>query len=235
MVNMHVNSSNYQEDSNLSQWHSESTGTANTTIGEEINTSRVRTQSAESRVTENYRAEVHFPFNPTYVNQDPGVIAPDVDFSGISLKNITYRRLKNFFFSFCVLVVLFVAAFVVNQVDSRFWWLWILPLGVFLLAVWNHFLIPRRVKAVGFARLEDEFLMCAGIFNRKLHIVPYGRMQYVDVTQSLLQRYFKLATLTIHTASSNLSSISLVGITLEQAQIIRKELTELGQEKMAGI
>ena len=47
--------------------------------------------------------------------------------------------------------------------------------------VWGYWLIGRQVRATGYALRQDDLLVVTGIMFRRLVIVPYGRMQLVDV------------------------------------------------------
>ena len=50
------------------------------------------------------------------------------------------------------------------------------------------------VRAWGYAERETDLYIKAGIFWRRLTVVPYGRMQAVEVTAGPLERAFNLAT-----------------------------------------
>ena len=54
---------------------------------------------------------------------------------------------------------------------------------------------------LGYAERADDLLVTSGVLNRQLVVVPYGRMQFVDVTAGPLDRRFGLATVQLHTAS----------------------------------
>ena len=57
----------------------------------------------------------------------------------------------------------------------------VVSLGVL---VWGWWLIGRRVRSFGYAERADDLLVVSGILVRRLVIVPYGRMQMVDLTTS---------------------------------------------------
>ena len=68
------------------------------------------------------------------------------------------------------------------------WWDWVplwlaitVPAFMLLLAVWRLLLIPRQVRAIGYAERDDDLLIRSGIFFQRTLVVPYGRMQYVDI------------------------------------------------------
>ena len=54
--------------------------------------------------------------------------------------------------------------------------------------VWTNWLIGRRVRSFGYAERADDLLVTSGIMFRRLVVVPYGRMQLVDITAGPLDR-----------------------------------------------
>ena len=68
--------------------------------------------------------------------------------------------------------------------------------------VWGWLVVGRAVRSWGYAERADDLLVTRGILNRQLVVVPYGRMQYVDVTAGPLDRQFGLATVQLHTAAA---------------------------------
>src|SRR5271156_4295148 len=63
-------------------------------------------------------------------------------------------------------------------------------------------LVWRRYRAWGYAEREDDLLVRRGVMIRRLTVVPYGRMQFIDVTAGPVDRLFGLATVQLHTASA---------------------------------
>ena len=114
------------------------------------------------------------------------------------------------------------------------WWLW-LPAGVVLVwGVVNLFLVPRRVRAIGYAEAPTELWLRKGLFFRTVTVVPYGRMQYVDIKTGPVLNAFGLASLTLHTASASTDAV-LPGLPREEADRLREQLTERGEEHMVGL
>lgn len=65
-------------------------------------------------------------------------------------------------------------------------------------------------------------------------LVPYGRLQYVDVEAGPLERRLGIATLTIHTASPATAAV-LPGLPTAEAARLRGVLTERVRERGAGV
>ena len=58
----------------------------------------------------------------------------------------------------------------------------------------------RRVRAWGYAERAEDLLVKRGVMFRRTSVIPYGRMQYVEVTAGPFERAFGLATVQMHTA-----------------------------------
>jgi membrane protein YdbS with pleckstrin-like domain len=109
-----------------------------------------------------------------------------------------------------------------------------IPLILLLTGVWPGLLIPRQVKAIGYAERDEDLLIRQGIFFQRLMVVPYGRMQYVDVAVGPLERAFKLASVKLHTASPQ-TNASIPGLPAEEAARLREQLSARGQARLAGL
>ena len=92
----------------------------------------------------------------------------------------------------------------------------------------------RRYLAWGYAEREDDLLVRRGVLFSRLSVVPYGRMQFVDVTAGPLERSFGLATVKMHTAAAA-SDARIPGLDREEAARLRDRLAELGEAQAAGI
>lgn len=94
--------------------------------------------------------------------------------------------------------------------------------------------LGRRVGAWAFAEREDDLLVRRGVLIRRLSVIPYGRMQYVDVTAGPIERSFGLATVRMHTAAAA-SDARVPGLSAEDAATLRDNLTRLGEARAAGL
>ncbi len=113
-------------------------------------------------------------------------------------------------------------------------WLWALPGVVLLCGVWAALLIPRQVRALAYAERADDLLIRRGILLRSLVVVPYGRMQYVDVTAGPLARKFKIASVQLHTAAPG-TNATIDGLPPEEAARLRDRLASRGEARLAGL
>jgi uncharacterized protein len=105
---------------------------------------------------------------------------------------------------------------------------------IVLLAAVRSFAIVRAVKAWGYAERERDLLVRHGLLVRRLSIVPYARMQFVDVTAGPLERAFDLATVQLHTAAAA-TDARVPGLEPEEAARLRDRLTALGEDRVEGL
>ncbi len=124
--------------------------------------------------------------------------------------------------------------FALAAVLSPIVWFWI-PAGVFaLLALWTAWLVPRQVRALGYAERADDLLLRKGILFRSMVVVPYGRMQYVDVSAGPLARKLGIASVQLHTASPG-TDASIDGLPTAEAARLRDQLASRGEARLAGL
>jgi membrane protein YdbS with pleckstrin-like domain len=100
--------------------------------------------------------------------------------------------------------------------------------GLLLLAV------QRRYAAWGYLEREDDLLVRRGVLVRRTSVIPYGRMQYVDVTAGPVARRYGLATVTMHTAAAA-TDATIPGLRAEEATRLRDRLAALGEARQAGV
>jgi membrane protein YdbS with pleckstrin-like domain len=114
-------------------------------------------------------------------------------------------------------------------------WAWPAAMAAALVfAAWRSVVTVRAVKAWGYAERDNDLLVRHGLLIRRLSIVPYARMQFVDVTAGPLERAFKLATVQLHTASAA-SDARIPGLPPEEASRLRDRLTALGEDRAEGL
>lgn len=82
----------------------------------------------------------------------------------------------------------------------------------------------RRFHARGYAMSTDRLRVARGILFRRDTVVPFGRVQHIDVNQGPLDRFFGIATLTLHTAGSHNASVHLPGLGEPLARDMREEI-----------
>jgi uncharacterized protein len=155
--------------------------------------------------------------------------APDVVWRPVSPRLATMRRLS------MLLQLPFAAAIAI--VVALVWDRWIgLAIGAvwFLLVAWGLVVIGRAVRSWGYAERDGDLLIRRGVLIRRLSVVPYGRMQFVDVTAGPLERSFRLATVVLHTAAAG-TDATVPGLDPDEAARLRDRLAALGETQAAGL
>lgn len=113
-------------------------------------------------------------------------------------------------------------------------WTWALPAAVVAAGVWAAVLVPRQVRALGYAERDEDLLIRRGILFRALVVVPYGRMQLVDVEAGPLDRWGGIAKVQLHTAAASTNAV-IPGLTPEEAARLRDRLSARGEARLAGL
>jgi uncharacterized protein len=107
-------------------------------------------------------------------------------------------------------------------------------LGVLAAGAVLDVLLQRRVGAWGYLEREDDLLVRRGLMVQRLSVVPYGRMQFVDVSAGPIERSFGLATVRLHTAAAA-TDARIPGLEAAEAARLRDQLAALGEASAAGL
>lgn len=113
------------------------------------------------------------------------------------------------------------------------WAMWAWSIAAFLLAltVWQLWLIPHQVRLLGWKVTDEELLITKGKLWHRFTMVPFGRVQYVDVVSGPIDRRYGLKTLRLNTASPS-SNARVPGLPADVADKLAKDIAELAKEKM---
>ena len=96
------------------------------------------------------------------------------------------------------------------------------------------FFVRNRYRAWGYLERGEDFAVRRGVMVRRLSVVPYGRMQFVEVTAGVVERLFGLATVRLHTAAAH-SDARIPGLAPAEAARLRDRLAALGEARAAGL
>ena len=94
--------------------------------------------------------------------------------------------------------------------------------------------LRRRFRSWSYQERDEDLVVRRGVAFRRLSVVPYGRMQFVDVTAGPLERLFGLATIKLHTAAAA-TDARIPGLVPAEAARLREQLASLGEAKAAGL
>ncbi|WP_144794810.1 PH domain-containing protein [Kocuria palustris] len=175
---------------------------------------------------------------PRLSSEDPATLPPsgpeDGPWQGLHPRYLIVRLLSEAI-GYAVLLAATVWPLILKLAgpwDGASWWAvlpW--PTAALVLGLVQLALTPRRVRAYGYREDADDFAVRKGLLFRSLVVVPYGRMQYVDVNSGPLLRAFGLASITLHTASAD-TDTELPGVSAQEANRLRERLTERGEARL---
>jgi membrane protein YdbS with pleckstrin-like domain len=104
-------------------------------------------------------------------------------------------------------------------------------LVVSMIGLW---IAGRRYRSWGYCERSQDLLVRRGVLIRRLTVVPYGRMQLVDVTTGVVERLFGLATIKLHTAAAA-TDARIPGLPPVEATRLRDQLAAFGEAQAAGV
>ncbi len=148
----------------------------------------------------------------------------------LSPKLITVRRLILGLFAGAVLI----AAIVVALTPSPKWVAGLIAVVAVAILVIGWPWVGRRVRSWGYAERADDLVVGSGIWFRRLVVVPYGRLQFVDVKAGPIDRAFGLTSVQLHTAAAS-SDAAIPGLSPETAAQLRDRLAARGEQRSAGL
>ena len=162
---------------------------------------------------------------------DSAFAPPDAAWTRVSPKLATAYRIN----LAIVLVLVVVAAGALTLVPWFPDWISAVVVVIALaVAVWVWWLVGRRRRSWGYAERADDLLVTSGIMFRRLVIVPYGRMQLVDLKAGPVHRILGIATVQLHTAAAT-TDASIPGLVPSVAADLRDRLARLGEQRSAGL
>jgi membrane protein YdbS with pleckstrin-like domain len=106
--------------------------------------------------------------------------------------------------------------------------------GVGALGLGAAWFVRRRFGAWRYQERHEDLVVARGVMVQRMSVVPYGRMQFVEVTAGPIERAFKLSTVKLHTAAAA-SDARIPGLERDEATRLRDRLAELGESHAAGM
>jgi uncharacterized protein len=104
--------------------------------------------------------------------------------------------------------------------------------AVALVLAWMS--IGRNLRSWGYVERADDLVVTHGALFKKLTVVPYGRMQLVDVEAGPIERSFGLVSVKLHTAAAT-TDAKVCGLVPSVASALRDRLTQLGEAHASGL
>jgi membrane protein YdbS with pleckstrin-like domain len=162
---------------------------------------------------------------------DDAFAPPGVSWTRVSPKLATAYRVSIGAVALLVLIAIVALTFIPDYPDV----ISLIAAAVLLVVVgWLWWLVGRRTRSWGYAEREDDLLVTSGILFRRLVIVPYGRMQLVDLNAGPVHRWLAITTVQLHTAAAT-TDASIPGLTPPVAADLRDRLARRGEQRSAGL
>lgn len=95
-------------------------------------------------------------------------------------------------------------------------------------------LIPAQVRTMSWLEGEDELLITRGKLWHTFTVVPYGRIQFVDVSAGPIERWLGIKRVQLHTASAG-TDATIKGLSAATADALRERLADKARERMSGL
>ena len=104
---------------------------------------------------------------------------------------------------------------------------WAPGIPVILLAIVLIGILPmKRYRSRGYHMADDRLRVVKGVMFHADTVVPFSRVQHIDVEQGPLERLFGISRLILHTAGTHNSSVTLPGLAHDNATAMREEIRQ---------
>ncbi len=104
---------------------------------------------------------------------------------------------------------------------------WVPGIPVLILAILLIGVIPlKRYRSRGYNMSADRLRVVKGVLFHADTVVPFSRVQHLDVEQNPIERAFGVARLILHTAGTHNASVTLPGLTYATAASMREEIRQ---------
>ena len=160
----------------------------------------------------------------------PNPSMPQVEWRRVSGKYLVAELLTGIIWTLLLGGIAAVLYFVLEMP----WYAWIWPAVFAGFALLGVILGYLRVRSIGYALREDDFLVRRGVLLRRTVAVPYGRMQLVDMKQGPMLRMLGLASVQLVTAAAS-TAAEVPGLARADAERLRDHLVRLAETRRAGL
>ncbi len=162
--------------------------------------------------------------------KDP-LFTPGDDWNTLSPRYITVRRLSSLVTNVIVWGIAVAASAIFLQRPEI-----TVPIAVVGLAwtVWRFIRARRWVQSWRWTERDSDLCIVRGLWSRTLTVIPFGRMQMVEVSAGPLMRWQGLADVQLVTAAAH-SNAHIYGLAREDAVALRDRMIELSDARGAGL
>ncbi len=166
---------------------------------------------------------------------DAGEVDPtSVDFQPIDPRFIPAERLAALILLIVAVVGSLIACGAMLLTGTERVWMILAASGLFVLCLslaWKTVFWPEiEYRHVHWRLGKVGLEIRRGVFWKHQIAIPWARAQHADVSQGPMQRIFEISSLTIHTAGTKNSSVTIDGLNYQRAIELRDEIIRQRKE-----
>lgn len=159
----------------------------------------------------------------------------DLDWHGVSPRLATERRVPLAVVGVAALALLVSAGFAQSFTGgARIVMLGVGTVALTAVTVGWFLVVPRVVQSWRYAERQQDLLVRRGRLFKRLTVVPYGRMQVIEVSAGPVAARLGIATVTLVTASAS-TDARIPGVPTDIAHELRDRLAAKGEALTAGL
>lgn len=169
------------------------------------------------------------------VTPDALFLDPDLDWQAVSPRLTTERRI-GWAIPGVVGVLLIALGIFLSITGTAAWWVigGIAAPCLVAAALGWFFFAPRTASSWRYAERDQDLLVRRGRLFKQLTVVPYGRMQVIEVRSNPIAHRLGIATVTLVTASAS-TDAQIPGLDQAVAHELRDRLAAKGEVTAAGL
>lgn len=147
------------------------------------------------------------------------------EFSNLESQYYKVMIIKRLIFVLVVLAILvFTFIRIETSVVSGLVWLFV-GLGYFIFSALLIFMARYYFHKKQYRLFDKNITYREGVLVHNETVVPFSRIQHVEIDEGPIERYFSLATLSIYTAGDSGKDLKISGLLLLDAQEIKDYIT----------
>ncbi|WP_154222276.1 PH domain-containing protein [Marinicella rhabdoformis] len=154
------------------------------------------------------------------------------------MKTFSFRPLADAYLPMILIInwiwtaITLIPAFILTYFAADFDWYHavIISLSIWVLVgILFHAYSRAYIKRYQYGLTEEGLMINRGVFWRQMICLPRNRVQHIDITTGPFERRRGLSKLIVHTAGTRDASVTLHGLTAEDAADLRHELIVTNQ------
>lgn len=121
------------------------------------------------------------------------------------------------------------------RMDSDKMWQLCGGIGLFVLLVMITAFLRYRNFIFYIDKEQEEFLLSEGIFNKSKIVIPFHKIQQVNLEQNFIQKIVGVYGLAVDTAGTDMAEAKIKAISIGKAQALKQELMFLAKQSSQHI